>query len=99
MNKNDEIHQSEYFDCGFRNQCPMEGIVCSYPTYNGHPLTPFDLKLIKLLATEMTLPAITDEMKVCANTLDNKKKILFEKFQVLSRPRLVALAFENNLVI
>lgn len=97
--KNSSINISEYFDCGHRGNCKMEGIVCSYPKYNEHTITPFELKIIKLLSTEMTLPAIADEMKVCANTLDNRKKVLFEKFKVLSRSRLVALAFRNNLII
>lgn len=97
--QNLSVNQSEYFDCGNRGNCSMEGIVCSFPEYNNHVLTPFDLKIIKLLSTELTLPAIADELKVCNNTLDNKKKILFEKFKVLSRPRLVALAFENNLIL
>lgn len=97
--RNLSVNQSEYFDCGNRGNCSMEGIVCSFPKFNDHVLSPFELKIIKLLSTELTLPAIADEMKVCANTLDNKKKVLFEKFNVLSRPRLVALAFQNNLIL
>ena len=88
----------EHYDCGIRESCPMEGIVCKSVTYNGHVLSPFELKLLSLLATEDTTPVVAEKMKVSINTLDTRKKILFEKFGVLSRPRLVALAFFANLI-
>lgn len=88
----------EFYDCKVRDTCPMQGIVCKSVKYNGHVLTPFELKMISLLATEDTLPVIAEKLSVCANTLDTRKKYLFEKFEVLSRPRLVALSFFANLI-
>lgn len=95
---NNKVNQKEYHDCGFRGNCPMEGIVCSSMTFNDKVLSPFDLKLIRLLATEMTLPVIAEEMQVSDNTLDTKKKELFEIFHAQSRPRLVSLAYSNHLI-
>lgn len=94
---NNKLNQKEYHDCGFRGKCAMEGIVCSTVQHNGKALTPFELKLIRLLGTEMTLPVIAEELKVSDNTLDTKKKELFEIFNVQSRPRLVMLASTNHL--
>lgn len=95
---NDYQLSHEHYDCAVRESCPMEGIVCKSVTYNGHILSPFELKMISLLATEDTLPVVAEKMKVCQNTFDSRKKVLFEKFGVLSRPRLVALAFFANLI-
>lgn len=89
----------EYYDCGQRGKCPMEGIVCKPIVFNGELLDHFELKMISLLATEDTLPVIAEKMGVCINTLDNKKKKVFQKFKVLSRAKLVAVAFFNNLII
>ena len=88
----------EYFDCGQRGSCPMEGIVCKPIRYKDHLLSHFELKMISLLATDDTIPVVAEKMGVCLNTLDQKKKKVFEKFGVLSRPKLVAEAFTYNLI-
>lgn len=89
---------AEHYDCGLRGQCTMEGIVCTGIKFNGHVLTLFELKMISLLATDHKTQVIAEKMNVCINTLDAKKKIVFEKLGVLSRPALVFIASHNNLL-
>lgn len=43
---NGQIVHSEYFDCGFRSVCAMEGIVCKNVVHNGRILTPDDMKMM-----------------------------------------------------
>ena len=92
------LARCEYFDCGFRGNCQMEGIVCRSIVYRGSILTPQDMVMIKHLASEDTLPVIAEKMQMCINSFESHKKNLFEKLGVLSRARLVAVAFVHNLI-
>lgn len=93
-----EFRESEYHDCGFRGECPMEGIVCSFLKINGQIITPFEIEIIKLLSTEDTLPVIAEKLEVSINNLEEKKKVLFQKFKVLSRARLVAECYNHQIL-
>lgn len=95
---NGEIKAHEFVSCSLRGSCKMEGLVCLPINYNGQPLTDFELKLIDELATENTIPVMAENLGVCKNTLEFRKKILFNKLNVQSRARLVAVAFEQNLI-
>jgi DNA-binding NarL/FixJ family response regulator len=95
---NGQLASCEYFDCGFRGQCSMEGIVCRSIVYRGNILTPRDLSMIRHLATEDTIPVIAEKMEMCINSFESHKKELFEKLGVLSRARLIAVAFIHNLL-
>lgn len=96
--KNGQFSESEYHDCGFRGECPMEGIVCGFFKVNNQIITPFEIEIIKLLATEDTLPVIAEKLKVCINTFEIKKQRLFEKLGVLSRARLVAKCYDLQIL-
>ena len=97
--KDGKFSNSEYHECGFRGECPMEGIVCSFFKVNGQIITPFEIKMIHLLATEDTLPVIAEKLHVCMNTFEIKKKWLYEKLGVLSRARLVAVCYDLQILI
>jgi DNA-binding CsgD family transcriptional regulator len=97
--KDGKLSDTEYHECGFRGECPMEGIVCGFFRVKGHIITPFDIHMIKLLSTEDTLPVIAEKMQVCMNTFEIKKKLLYEKLGVLSRARLVAICYELQILM
>jgi hypothetical protein len=96
--KDGKFSEAEYHECGFRGECPMEGIVCGFFRVKGHIITPFDIQMIKLLSTEDTLPVIAEKLAVCMNTFEVKKKRLYEKLSVLSRPRLVAVCYDLQIL-
>jgi DNA-binding CsgD family transcriptional regulator len=96
--KDGKLSDAEYHECGYRGDCPMEGIVCGFFKVKGNIITPFDISMIKLLATEDTLPVIAEKLKVCMNTLEHKKQRLFEKLQVQSRARLVAVCYDFQIL-
>jgi DNA-binding CsgD family transcriptional regulator len=85
--------EAEYHECGFRGDCPMEGIVCDFFKVGGQIVTPFEIEMIKHLATEDLLPVIAEKLNVSKNTFESKKTALFQKLGVYSRPSLVAKAF------
>jgi DNA-binding CsgD family transcriptional regulator len=97
--KDGKLSDAEYHECGFRGNCPMEGIVCGFFKVNGKIITPFEIKMIHLLATEDTLPVIAEKLHVCMNTFEVKKKLLYEKLGVLSRARLVAVCYDLQILI
>lgn len=96
--KDGKLSDAEYHECGFRGECPMEGIVCGFFKVKGQIITPFDIQMIKLLATEDTLPVIAEKLQVCMNTFETKKQKLFEKLHVLSRARLVAVCYDLQIL-
>jgi hypothetical protein len=57
--KDGKLSDANYHECGFRGECPMEGIVCGF---SGKRATPFDIHMIKLLSTE-ELPVIAEKCK------------------------------------
>ena len=97
--KDGQLSDAEYHECGFRGECPMEGIVCGFFRVKGQIITPFDIHMIKLLATEDTLPVIAEKLQVCMNTFETKKQKLFEILGVLSRARLVAVCYDLQILM
>lgn len=95
---NGQLAAAEYHECGFRGSCAMEGIVCSSPRINGRVLSPFETEMVKQLATEDIIPVMAEKMAVSVTTFEERKKLLFEKFNVLTRTGLVAEAFRNNIL-
>jgi DNA-binding CsgD family transcriptional regulator len=77
----------------------MEGIVCGFFKIRGAIITPFEIQIIRHLATEDTLPVIAEKLKVSMNTFETKKQKLYEKIGVLSRARLVAICYDYQLLI
>jgi DNA-binding CsgD family transcriptional regulator len=96
--KEGQFSEAEYHDCGYRGECPMEGVVCGFFKINGHIITPFEIQMIQLLATEDTIPVMAEKLKVCMNTFETKKQKLYEKLEVLSRPRAVAKAYNFQIL-
>nr|WP_315245093.1 hypothetical protein [uncultured Flavobacterium sp.] len=96
--KDGKFSEAEYHECGFRGVCPMEGIVCGFFKVNGQIITPFEIKMIKFLATEDTLPVIAEKLKISMNNFESKKKLLFKKLAVLSRPKLVARGYDLQIL-
>lgn len=95
---NGRLQAPEVVKCALRGECPMEGIVCSFPTFNGAILSPFEINMIQELATEKIIPVIAEDMQVSINTFELRKKLLFQKLKVQSRARMVAVSYEKNLI-
>lgn len=91
--KDGKLTNYEHYDCGYRGDCPMEGIVCGVIWVRGRVLSPFEVKMIKELATEKTLPVIAEDLKISINNFEKRKKVLFEKMGVYSRSMLITMSF------
>lgn len=95
---NGKFSEAEYHECGYRGNCPMEGVVCGFFKVNGQVISPFEIDMIKLLATEDTLPLIAEKLSVSINTFESRKQQLYEKMGVLSRARLVASCYDLQIL-
>jgi hypothetical protein len=96
--KDGQLTASEYYDCGHRGTCAMEGIVCSSLRVNGRVLSPFETQMIKHLSTEETLPAVAELLQVSFTTFEVKKKVLYEKLGVATRAGMVGMAYKLNIL-
>ncbi|MBC5835783.1 hypothetical protein G6N05_05235 [Flavobacterium sp. F372] len=96
--KDGQLANSEHFNCGYRGSCPMEGVVCGSILINGRTISPFEVRMIEMLATERTLLVIAEDLKISMNTFETRKKVLYQKLKVLSRPKLVAVAYEKGIL-
>lgn len=96
--KSGEFSDPEYHECGYRGDCPMEGVVCGFLKVEGKIITPFEIEIIKLLATEDIIPLIAEKLRISINNLEEKKKVIFQKFNVFSRARLVTVCFNREIL-
>ena len=70
------FQDGEYWDCPMRGKCAHEGVVCKLPIVNGHRLTPQQITLMQLSATEKTNEVIIDELNIAPGTFHKLKSIL-----------------------
>lgn len=96
--KDGNLSESEYHECGYRGNCPMEGIVCDFLKVNGTIITPFEITMIQLLSSEDIIPVMAEKMNISLNTFETKKQKLFEKLGALSRARLVAICYDLQIL-
>ena len=96
--KNGRLMNSEYYNCGHRGNCPMEGVVCNSLWIKGRVISPFEVKMVELLASDLTLPAVAEKLNISLTTFEIRKKVLFEKLQVYSRAGMVAVAYNMQIL-
>ena len=65
---------------------------------DGEILTPRQLEIVKLLASDLCDKQIADKLNICLSTLDTHKKHLFEKCNVLSKTGLVMKLIEQKII-
>lgn len=89
-----QLAKSEYHDCGYRGECSMEGIVCSSLWVNGRVVSPFETRMIQLLASEDVLPVVAEKLQISLTNFETRKKVLFEKLGVATRAGMVSAAYK-----
>jgi two-component system, NarL family, invasion response regulator UvrY len=63
-----------------------------------HSLNARQKEYVKLACTEMTYSEIADKMCVSPKTIDGYRDVVFERFNVKSRPALMLFAIKNKIV-
>ncbi|AXP79218.1 hypothetical protein CJ739_118 [Mariniflexile rhizosphaerae] len=93
-----QLQKGEYWDCPLRGVCKGEGVVCKNLEYKNNELMPKEIKLIKLLATNLTNDALADKLKMCMGTFNLFKKGLYKKLNIQTKQEAVLIAVELNLL-
>jgi DNA-binding CsgD family transcriptional regulator len=90
------LQKTENFQCG-------ENCIClkwdsKKIKVDGNPLTPKELKVITLLASDLPDKKIAFELNITVSTLNTHKANLFEKFSVQSKSGLITKAFQQKII-
>lgn len=67
-------------------------------TIEGNKLTPREIEIVTLLASDKPDKQIADELEITESTLNTHKRNLFEKFNVFSKSGLIIKAIFNKII-
>lgn len=97
LNSNGESENTEYWDCGFRGQCPYEGRLCSTIKVANGVLSSRELDVIKLLYEGMQAKEISDELGISTTTTPVHIKNILKKTGLRSSAEIVRFASERKI--
>ena len=86
----------EFTDCPLRGECRYENIICS-PEFS-NKLTEYDKSILNMIVyQQMTADQIALRLGRSVNTINNRRKTIFEKTKCKTISQLVAYSYEHNL--
>jgi hypothetical protein len=92
------VQQGEYWDCPKRGICPGEGKICKPLTYNGNIINAVEIKMIKLLVTDMTNEVMAETLLLPLGTFHKVKKSLYNKLGVYTKQEISIIAMHLNII-
>ena len=93
---NGNLKQADNFICS--NNCKCLKWESKNITIDGNKLTPREIEIVTLLASDQPDKQIADELGITESTLNTHKKHLFDKFHVLSKSGLITKAISNKII-
>lgn len=93
---NGQLKDADNFICS--NNCMCLKWVSKNITIDGNRLTPKEIEVVTLLASDQPDKQIADDLGICESTLNTRKKHLFEKFNVYSKSGLITKAIANKII-
>ena len=90
------LQESDNFICS--DNCSCLNWKSKKIKIDGEVLTPRQLEIVKLLATDLCDKQIADKLGITLSTLDTHKKTLFEKCNVSSKTGLVIKLIEQKII-
>ena len=97
FSSNGELNEPTNFICTNEN-CRCLNWNSKKITINGEKLTPRQIEIIRLLATDMCDKMIANQLGICISTLDTHKKTIFEKAGVSSKNGLIVKAINEKII-
>ena len=92
------LQEGEYWDCPKRGICPGEGKICKQLTYNGHTISFQEIRMIKLLVTDMTNEVMAETLFLPMGTFHKIKKNLYQKLDVYTKQEIALIAIGLNII-
>lgn len=91
-----QLKEADNFICS--NNCKCLKWSSKNITIDGNRLTPKEIEVVTLLASDKPDKQIADELDITESTLNTHKKNLFEKFNVYSKSGLITKAIANKII-
>lgn len=88
----------EYFDCGERSKCKVEGKLCKHVKVKNGYLTPREIKYLKSVAIGLLNKEIADEMIISEETVASYSKTVQQKTGLHRKSEFAILAYELGLI-
>jgi DNA-binding CsgD family transcriptional regulator len=96
FNETGILKEADNFICG--NDCKCLKWKSKNITINGNKLTPRQIEIIQLLATDLADKQIADQLGICHSTLDTHKSHIFELAGVTSKNGLIVKAINEKII-
>lgn len=93
---NGNLKKADNFICS--NNCKCLKWETKNITIEGNKLTPREIEIVTLLASDKPDKQIADELEITESTLNTHKKHLFDKFHVFSKSGLITKAISNKII-
>lgn len=94
--ENGKLKEADNFICS--NNCKCLKWNSKNITIEGNKLTPKEIELVTLFASDKPDKRIADDLQITESTLNTHKKNLFEKFNVSSKSGLITKAISNKII-
>jgi len=88
---------TEYWNCGIRGNCPVEGKLCCSMKMPGGIITPREIQVWRLIGKGFLDKEIADKLGISVLTVPQYVRSLCSKCQVRNRADLVRLAVKYNI--
>lgn len=89
-------HTTEFYNCGHRGTCPVEGKLCKHLKVDNGFLTFREIEICRLISKDKYDKEIADILGISINTVQNHIQNIHAKTG-LSKPGIAAFAIEKNL--
>jgi DNA-binding CsgD family transcriptional regulator len=96
FNEKGELEKADNFICS--NNCKCLKWLSKKISVDGNKLTPREIQIVMLLASDKPEKQIADQLDITESTLNTHKKHLFDKFNVHSKSGLITKAIANKII-
>ncbi len=90
--------QTEYFECGHRGDCPVEGKLCKHIKTKEGFITPREIEVIKLIAEDLADKQIADRLGISVFTVNTHRRNIQHKIGCASKVGICRFAIERRII-
>ncbi|MCF8349292.1 MAG: LuxR C-terminal-related transcriptional regulator [Bacteroidales bacterium] len=94
----DSSSTHEYYDCGQRGVCPVEGKLCKHVAAKHGHLTPREIEVIKLIARDLADKQIADSLSISINTAIQHRVNIQKKVGCSTKVGICRFAIEKRII-
>ena len=92
------LQHTEYWDCGFRGECPHEGKLCSSIKVANGILTPREIDVIRLVADDLMNKEIADRLFISEKTVPVHLQNILRKIAGKRKGDIIKFAINHNII-